>query len=82
MTHHVLILAVVIVGYLLFVYASPFGRCPRCRGRGVLINGSKAKPCPRCKGARRQQRLGSRTVHRTVRMIRAELARSRKEKEK
>jgi hypothetical protein len=57
----------------------PFGRCWRCGGRGNIRRGNRAPACPRCHGARRQQRLGSRTVHRAVRMVRAELARTRKE---
>jgi DnaJ-class molecular chaperone len=65
--------------WCLFVYMSPFGRCFRCGGRGAVIHGRKPRPCPRCKGAKRQQRLGSRTVHRAVRMVRAELARTRRE---
>ena len=77
----VLVLAAVLALWVTRLYFRPFGPCPRCRGKGAVIRGPKAKPCPRCKGARRQQRPGSRTVHRTVRMVRAELARSRKAKE-
>lgn len=68
--------------WVTFLYFKPFGPCPKCRGRGVVIRGPKARPCPRCKGVKRQQRPGSRAVHRTVRMVRAELARSRNLKEK
>ena len=75
----VLVLAAIAAAWIAFLYASPFGRCGRCRGRGVIIRGKRASKCPRCHGARRQQRRGSRTVHRVVRMVRAELARSRKE---
>jgi DnaJ-class molecular chaperone len=64
-----------------FLYVSPFGRCWRCHGRGVVIRGKRASKCRRCHGARRQQRFGSRTVHRAVRMVRAERDRTRKEKE-
>jgi DnaJ-class molecular chaperone len=78
----VLVLAAIFAARVLFLYVSPFGRCWRCHGRGAVVHGrGKARKCPRCKGARRQQRTGSRTVHRTVRMIRAELARTRKPKE-
>lgn len=63
------------------LYVRPFHACPRCHGKGVIISGPKASPCQRCNGARRQQRFGSRTVHRTVRMIRAERARTRQQKE-
>ncbi len=53
------------------LYLRPFGRCPRCYGRGHIKRGPRRRPvCPRCKGLRRVQRLGSRTVHRAVRKIR------------
>lgn len=78
----VLVIAAALALWGGFLYVSPFGRCPRCKGRGAVIRGSKASPCPRCKGARRQQRFGSRTVHRTVRIVRAERARTRKLKER
>jgi hypothetical protein len=72
--------AVIWIGSL---YVKPFGRCGRCRGRGNLHRpGSRKAPvCPRCHGTRRQQRFGSRTVHRTVRMMRAERERARKLRE-
>jgi hypothetical protein len=81
MAAHILIAFAIAAAWLLSLYVKPFGRCLRCRGRGNLHRpGSRRAPaCPRCHGSRRQQRFGSRTVHRTVRMIRAELARSRKE---
>lgn len=78
----ILVIALGFVLWVAFLYKSPFGRCPRCHGRGAVIHGSKASPCPRCKGARRQQRFGSRTVHRVVRMLRAERERTRKLKER
>lgn len=53
------------------LYLRPFGRCPRCRGRGHIKRGPRRRPvCPRCKGRRRAQRLGSRTIHRAARKIR------------
>lgn len=70
---------VAVVAWLLSLYVHPFGRCLRCRGRGAVIRGRRARPCPVCKGSKRRQRTGSRTVHRTVRMVRRELARTRKE---
>ena len=81
MAVHVLIAFAIAAAWLLSLYVKPFGRCGRCRGRGNLHRkGSRRAPvCPRCHGARRQQRRGSRTVHRVVRMVRAELARTRKE---
>jgi hypothetical protein len=81
MAGHILIAFAIAVIWIGSLYVKPFGKCWRCRGRGNLHRkGSRRAPvCPRCHGRKRGQRLGSRTVHRTVRMIRAELARSRKE---
>ena len=79
MAGHILIAFAVAVAWLLSLYAKPFGKCWRCRGRGNLKG--RRKVCPRCHGMKRGQRLGSRTVHRTVRMVRAELARTRKLRE-
>lgn len=53
-----------------FLYLSPFGRCPKCRGTGTIQRGKRRPVCPKCKGQRRIQRGGSRTVHRTVFRIR------------
>ena len=53
------------------LYLRPFGRCPRCKGRGHIKRGPRCRPvCPRCKGCRRVQRPGSRTIHRAARKIR------------
>ncbi|HEV8275801.1 MAG TPA: hypothetical protein VGQ26_08910 [Streptosporangiaceae bacterium] len=52
-------------------YLVPFGRCPKCQGTGhVKFGPRRVKVCPRCKGRRRVQRRGSRTVHRLVFRIR------------
>ena len=54
------------VGWL---YVAPFGRCGK--GTGHIQRGPRRRPvCPRCKGRRRVQRRGSRTVHRLARKIR------------
>ena len=54
-----------------FLYLHPFGRCPKCKGRGHIKRGPRRRPvCPRCKGRRRVQRTGSRTVHRLAFKIR------------
>jgi DnaJ-class molecular chaperone len=53
-----------------FLYLSPFGPCPRCKGTGNIQRGRRRPVCPRCKGLRRVQRTGSRTVHRAVLRIR------------
>jgi hypothetical protein len=44
----------------------PFGRCWLCRGKGNIRRkrSRRAPKCPLCKGLKRRQRLGSRTVHR------------------
>jgi len=53
------------------LYVRPFGRCPRCHGRGHIKRGPRRRPpCPRCKGRRRVQRLGSRAIHQAARKIR------------
>jgi DnaJ-class molecular chaperone len=54
-----------------FLYLSPFGRCGKCKGAGHIRSGKRrVKVCPRCKGRRRVQRRGSRTVHRLAFRIR------------
>jgi DnaJ-class molecular chaperone len=53
------------------LYLRPFGRCGKCDGTGNVPHGKRRmKVCPRCKGRRRVQRAGSRTVHRLARRIR------------
>jgi len=64
----ILLAAAVWIGSL---YLRPFGRCPRCHGQGHVRT---------CKGLRRAQRLGSRTVHRLARSIRAEAERTRQQR--
>lgn len=79
---HVLIAFAVLAAWLLSLYLHPFGACPRCHGKRVLIKGSgrktRARHCPACKAVGRRQRPGSRTLHRTVRRISRELGRQRK----
>jgi DnaJ-class molecular chaperone len=62
-----------------FLYVAPFGRCGKCGGAGTIKHTRtgkrgrqlvKVKVCPRCKGRRRVQRRGSRTVHRAAFRIR------------
>jgi DnaJ-class molecular chaperone len=53
------------------LYVHPFGRCGKCKGTGHIRRGPRRRPvCPRCKGRKRVQRAGSRTVHRAVFRIR------------
>jgi hypothetical protein len=59
----------VVALWLLSLYARPFGRCWRCGGRGNIRRGRRRPKCPLCHGARRRQRLGSRTVHRIRRQV-------------
>jgi hypothetical protein len=61
------------------LYLWPFGPCPRCKGTGVNrgSNGRRFGQCKRCRGQRRVQRRGSRTLHRAVWMIRGERSRIR-----
>jgi hypothetical protein len=66
------------------LWAKPFGRCPRCRGRRVTTRKNMrsrpvSRPCWLCGGIGRRQRIGSRTVHRAVRFLRAYYHRSRRE---
>jgi hypothetical protein len=68
-----LILAVIaaLAIWLGSLYLRPFGRCPKCKGAGHVKRGKRrVKVCLRCKGRRRVQRTGSRTVHRLARKIR------------
>jgi hypothetical protein len=77
----ILILALAVTAWLASLYVRPFGRCLRCRGRRVIIGArGRPRPCPSCGATGQQQRLGSRTLHRTVRIVRAELARTRRER--
>ena len=62
------------------LYLRPFGRCPRCHGAVTIRRGRRVVICPRCRGRRRAQRFGSRTVHRLARSLRAEAARTRHER--
>jgi len=68
--HLFLAVLAVIVLRVGFLYLAPFGRCPKCKGRGNIQRGRRRPVCPRCKGKRRIQRTGSRTVHRLAFKIR------------
>jgi DnaJ-class molecular chaperone len=71
MTAVILLALAVIAIRVGFLYAAPFGRCPKCHGKGHIKRGPRRRPvCPRCKGHRRVQRRGSRTIHRLVFKIR------------
>jgi DnaJ-class molecular chaperone len=68
-----LILAVIaaLAVWLGSLYVAPFGCCGKCQGTGHIRSGRRrVKVCPRCKGRRRVQRRGSRTIHRLARKIR------------
>jgi DnaJ-class molecular chaperone len=68
--HLVLAVLAVIALRVGFLYLAPFGRCPKCKGRGNIRRRRRRPVCPRCKGKRRIQRPGSRTVHRLAFRIR------------
>ena len=75
--HLALAVLAVIVLRVGFLYLAPFGRCPKCKGAGNIKlkpirrgRPPRVKVCHRCKGKRRVQRTGSRTVHRLVFKIR------------
>ena len=63
---HVLMAIAVITGWALFVYISPITRCHRCHGKAIVRTRirKRIKSCPRCRGSRRQYRLGATLVHR------------------
>jgi len=77
---HLLAILLAAAAWIGFLYASPFGRCLRCHGRGTVRKGRRVVVCPSCHGRKRAQRLGSRTVHRLARSVRAEVARTRQER--
>ena len=68
--HLVLAVLAVIALRVGWLYWRPFGRCPKCKGRGNIKRGRRRPVCPRCKGRKRIQRTGSRTIHRAIRRIR------------
>ena len=69
--HLVLAVLALLAARVGFLYLTPFGRCPKCKGTGHIKRGPRRRPvCPRCKGLKRIQRTGSRTVHRLVFKIR------------
>ena len=71
MSVHLVLAALAVIALRVgFLYLAPFGRCPKCKGRGNIKRGRRRPVCPRCKGKRRIQRTGSRTVHRLVFKIR------------
>ncbi len=82
MVNVILIGFAVIAVWVLSLWLHPFGHCPRCKGKRMVMKGSKRRPrpvqCRKCKGVGRRQRPGSRLLHRTVRRVRRELARQRK----
>lgn len=63
---HVLIAIAALVLWGLFVLASPITRCHRCHGKAIIRTRfrKKIRSCPRCRGSRRQYRLGATLVHR------------------
>jgi DnaJ-class molecular chaperone len=68
---HLILLAIAVLAmWVGWLYVAPFGRCGKCHGAGHVRRGRQVKVCPRCKGRRRVQRRGSRTVHRLACKIR------------
>jgi hypothetical protein len=68
-----LILFTIAAVWVASLLVHPFGRCWLCRGKGNIRRkgGRRAPKCPLCKGLKRRQRLGSRTVHRIRRQAAA-----------
>jgi cytochrome c553 len=77
---HILVIVLAAAAWIAFLYASPFGACLRCHGRGTVRKGRRVIVCPSCHGRKRAQRPGSRTVHRLARRVGAEVARTRQER--
>jgi DnaJ-class molecular chaperone len=68
---HILLAIAALAVWVGSLYVHPFGRCRKCKGTGHIKKGPRRRPvCPRCKGRRRVQRRGSRTVHRLAFKIR------------
>jgi hypothetical protein len=65
------VVLIVLAVWVLSLVVHPFGKCWRCRGKGVLVKQgnrkAKARKCWACKGKRRRQRFGSKRVHRVRR---------------
>ncbi len=69
--HLVLAVIAVLAIWVGRLYLAPFGRCGKCSGTSHVKSGKRrVKVCPRCKGRRRVQHRGSRTVHRAAFKIR------------
>jgi hypothetical protein len=77
---HILVILLAVAAWIGSLYLRPFGRCLRCLGRGTIRKGRRVAVCPSCHGRKRAQRLGSRTVCRLARTVRAEIARTRAER--
>lgn len=80
----VLVLALALAAWVLSLYLRPFGPCHRCHGKRILMRCTSKKPrpvtCPRCSGAGRCQRPGSKTVHQLARRVRRYQARQRQQR--
>jgi DnaJ-class molecular chaperone len=81
-----LLVSLALTVWVASLYFRPFGPCPKCHGQGHIMRGTRRRPrpvtCPRCKGLRRRQRPGSRTVHQLARRVRKYRARQRRERER
>lgn len=66
-----LIVFAAVVFWVLSLLVKPFGLCWLCRGKGNIRRkrSRRAPKCPLCKGLKRRQRVGSRTVHRIRRHV-------------
>lgn len=76
---HLILLAAAIGGvWLLVVWARPFGRCGRCKGKRVIYRkGKRPKTCPRCKGRGKAPKRGAATVNRFIDSIAGDRQRAR-----
>lgn len=75
-----LLTCLALAAWVLSLYIKPFGPCPRCHGQGRIMRGTRPATCPRCKGVKRRQRPGSRTVHQLARRVRKYRERQRRER--
>ena len=64
--HHVLLAAVILAGYCLFVLVSPVGMCLRCLGqrRHPRLLGKGVRACRHCRAHGARPRPGATLVHR------------------
>jgi DnaJ-class molecular chaperone len=61
-----LIILAAAIGYVLFILASPAGRCRTCRGWGTKPRRRRRRTCRKCGGTGIRFRPGATLVHRAL----------------